>query len=98
MKRHEKLKRCIKCLIKQNLEDLKNFDLTKIIEENDNSTDENKTAKKKIKTSVDDSSLIDGNDLVEVTLEDLFVKITSDWNIKSRGRKKENKGRPKSSK
>lgn len=35
----------------------------------------------------------------DVTLEDLFLKVTSNWNIRSRGRKKDVKrGRPKTNK
>ena len=45
-------------------------------------------------TQTAESSKNDDSD-VQVTLEDLFVKLTSNWTITSRGRKSSNKrGRP----
>lgn len=79
MKKFEKLKRCVRNLIRQNIEDHKTFDMAEVNDMADMSTegfgDEDKT--------------------IEVTLEDLFEKLSVIWDVKPRGRRREKKDKTK---
>lgn len=100
MKKHEKLRKCIKNLIKQNVDDLVNYDVSRMFSDDILSNANGQSV-------VDVMSYFNGGDNAEgsthddlssheVSLEDLFLKVTSNWNIRSRGRKKDTKrGRPK---
>lgn len=79
MKKYEKLKRCVRNLIRQNIEDHKAFDMSEV----------NDLANKSSEGFGDEDKTI------EVTLEDLFEKLSIIWDVKPRGRKREKKEKSK---
>lgn len=93
MRRHEKLKRLIKSLISTNNEGLNTFDADSIFGEA-KSTNDTKDVKSIVSANLKGIKQ-SGNTLIEVSEQDLFVKLTSNWNFKQRGRKSGKKrGRP----
>lgn len=78
MRRIEKLKKWIKNLIKQNIDSLDNFSIDSFISATDEEFCGQANIYETIKANIDDPSSIDGFDSIDVTLEDLFLKLTSD--------------------
>lgn len=78
MRRIEKLKKWIKNLIKQNIDSLDNFSIDSFISAADEEFYDQASIYETIKANIDDPSSIDGFDSIDVTLEDLFLKLTSD--------------------
>ena len=87
MKRNEKLKRWIKNLIKQNLEEQETFDVTKIIDSKSDSTHD-QIALSILETSQSSSNIHEDGDSVEVNLDEFLSNITENWNIPPKGRKR----------
>ena len=84
MKRCEKLKRWIKDLIKQNSDDLQTFDY-------------NETKDPQGEIGVKTQESVEWGDDVDVTVEDLFEKLSSIWDTKPQGHKKVRKSPSKKS-
>ena len=84
MRKIEKLRKCLKNLIKQNNENLNEFNIDKLFEPSLNQNDEHTSAYSSINTNLNDPNSLDGLDTIEVTVEDLYLKLISDWIVPTR--------------
>ena len=84
MRRIEKLRKWIKSLIKQNWDNLNEFSLEKFIEPNTNIMEDHTSPYNSISTNLNDPNSLDGLDTIEVTLDDLFIRLTTDWIVPTR--------------
>lgn len=78
MKRIEKLRKCIKNLIKQNVDNLSSFSVDSFMQPSDPEFPAQASVYETVKANIEDPSSVDGFDSIEVTLEDLFLKLTTD--------------------
>lgn len=95
MKRHEKLRKCIRSLIKQNNEDLQNFDAHQFVDQSAMDEDAQLAFTHMTYTNITENEKIGDEDTIEVSESDLLAKLTSNWNIRARGRKSNSEGIPK---
>lgn len=77
MKRIEKLRKCLKSLIKKNHEILKDFNIDSFIDANFCQSEDGSNIYNLINKNINDPGSIDGLEEINVTHEDLFTKLTS---------------------